>query len=73
MGFFKLIFPLIFAIAGTLFLAIAYREGSKKYKINTEGIERQKADIFFYPDHNFSEQGRKLVKSIHLLVSVNPY
>lgn len=39
MHLFKIIFPLIFVIAGTLFLAIAYKEGSVKYKINTEGIE----------------------------------
>jgi hypothetical protein len=39
MNLFKLIFSLIFAIAGTLFLAIAFKEGSNKYKINTEGIE----------------------------------
>jgi Protein of unknown function (DUF3592) len=39
MSLIKIIFPLIFALAGTLFLAIAYKEGSVKYKINTEGIE----------------------------------
>jgi hypothetical protein len=35
----KVIFVLIFALAGTLFLLIAYREGKSKYKIVQEGIE----------------------------------
>ena len=35
----KIIFLLIFALAGTLFLSIAYREGKSKYKIVQEGIE----------------------------------
>lgn len=35
----KVIFILIFALAGTLFLIIAYREGKSKYKIVQEGIE----------------------------------
>lgn len=36
---FKVLFSLIFACAGTLFLFIAYREGKSKYKIVQEGIE----------------------------------
>lgn len=39
MNIFKIIFPLIFALAGTLFLTIAYREGMSKYKIVQEGVE----------------------------------
>jgi hypothetical protein len=35
----KIIFVLIFALAGTMFLIIAYREGKSKYKIVQEGIE----------------------------------
>lgn len=35
----KILFPLIFALAGTLFLSIAYREGKSKYKIVQKGIE----------------------------------
>lgn len=35
----KIIFSLIFALAGTLFLVIAYREGISQYKIVQEGIE----------------------------------
>lgn len=36
---FKIIIPLIFASAGTLFLCIAYREGKSKYQIIQKGIE----------------------------------
>jgi hypothetical protein len=39
MSHLKIIFLIIFALAGTLFLFIAYREGKSKYKIMQEGIE----------------------------------
>ncbi len=35
----KILFPLIFALAGTLFLFIAYREGKSTYKIVQKGTE----------------------------------
>jgi Protein of unknown function (DUF3592) len=39
MNILKTMFFLIFALAGTLFLSIAYLEGESKYKIVQEGIE----------------------------------
>ncbi len=44
----KLIFFLIFALAGTLFIFIAYREGMSKYKIVQEGIETEGIVVEIY-------------------------
>jgi hypothetical protein len=44
----KIIFFLIFALAGTLFLMIAYREGKSKYKIVQEGIETDGVVVEIY-------------------------
>ena len=48
MTYFKIIFPFIFALAGTLFLFIAYREGKDKYKIMQEGIETDGVVVEIY-------------------------
>jgi hypothetical protein len=37
----KLVFSIVFAIAGTLFLCIAYREWCSSYSIITQGIETE--------------------------------
>ena len=48
MDFFKLTFSLVFAIAGTLFLSIAYREWRSNYSIITQGVETEGVVIETY-------------------------
>jgi hypothetical protein len=45
---FKIVFSIIFALAGTMFLIIAYREGKSKYKIIQEGIETDGVVVEIY-------------------------
>lgn len=45
---FNIILPIAFALAGTLFLIIAFREGSKKYNLFKNGIETDAVVIDTY-------------------------
>lgn len=48
MNYIKIIFVSIFALAGTLFLVIACREGMSKYEIVEEGIETDGTVVEIY-------------------------
>ncbi len=59
-GTIRLIFVTVFALAGTLFLTISYREGSNKYMLFKKGIETDGVVIDTYRKPTRTGESRSL-------------